>query len=55
VLLERPKALVTLRLQGDAALKFGRVKEAGPVAWLECCLAYVQGPGMCAGRSLSDL
>jgi hypothetical protein len=55
MLLDRPKALITLRLQGDAALKFRRVKEAGPVAWPKCCLAYVQGPGVCAGRGLPDL
>jgi hypothetical protein len=37
VLLKRPKALVTFHHQGDAALKFWRVEEAGPVARPGCC------------------
>jgi hypothetical protein len=45
VLLKRPKALVTFRHQGDAALKFWRVKEAGPVARPGCCPAKMQGQG----------
>jgi hypothetical protein len=43
MLLKRPKALVTFRHQGDAALKFWRVEEAGPVAKSGCCPAKVQG------------
>jgi hypothetical protein len=30
MLLKRPKALITLRQQGDPALKLRRVKETGP-------------------------
>jgi hypothetical protein len=56
VLLKRPKALVTFRQQGDAALKFRRVEEAGPVAGPGCCLARVKGQsragsGCCFRRS----
>jgi hypothetical protein len=36
-LLERSKTLVTLRQQGDPALKLRRIKKAGP----GCCLAEV--------------
>jgi hypothetical protein len=51
ILLERSKALVTFCQQGDAALKFRRIKEAGPgggFAKMEC-----QGrarPGCCFSR-----
>jgi hypothetical protein len=45
VLPKRPKALVTFRHQGDEALKFWRVKEAGPVARPGCYPAKVQGQG----------
>jgi hypothetical protein len=37
-LLERSKTLVTLRQQGDPAIKLWRIKEAGP----GCCLAEVK-------------
>jgi hypothetical protein len=46
-LLERPKALIALRQQGDTAFKFRCVKEAGPVAWPGCCPAKMK----CQGRA----
>jgi hypothetical protein len=46
VLLKGSKALVTLRQQGDAALKFWRVKKAGP----GCCLAEMEGQGRARPR-----
>jgi hypothetical protein len=50
VLLKRPKALVAFRQQGDAALKFWRIKEAGPGAGPGCRLAKVEGQSRAGPR-----
>jgi hypothetical protein len=66
VLLKRSKALVTFRQQGDTALKFRRIKEAGPgccFANMECqrragpgcSLSRCSGSGLCAGLGRLDL
>jgi hypothetical protein len=65
VLLKRSKALVTFRQQGDAALKFWRLKEARSgccFAKMECqggagpgCFSRCSSSGLCTGLGLLDL